>query len=62
MSFDELDTDPKDGVLTINEIKEGMTRIGVTLTDDEWALFLKAIDANSDGVLTFEEWRDILAP
>ena len=62
MSFDELDTDPKDGVLTINEIKQGMTRIGVNLTDDEWALFLKAIDANSDGVLTFEEWRDILAP
>lgn len=34
----------------------------ITLSDEEWTIFLKAIDANSDGVLDQNEWEEILAP
>ena len=34
----------------------------IELTEEEWTVFLKAIDANSDGVLDQEEWESILVP
>ena len=34
----------------------------IELTEGEWTEFLKAIDANSDGVLDPEEWENILVP
>lgn len=60
-AFEMLD-DNGDEVLTMEEIKEGMKFHRITLTDDEWAEFIKAIDGNSDGVLTMEEWMAIMAP
>jgi len=54
--------DNGDGVLTIKEIKDGMAFHKIKLTDDEWAVFLKQIDSNSDGVLTMEEWIAVMKP
>lgn len=56
-----LDED-MDEVLTIKEITNGMKHHNIVLTDEEWKEFLKAIDANSDGVLSLEEWENILVP
>jgi Ca2+-binding EF-hand superfamily protein len=48
--------DDGDGALTIKEIKDGMANCKIELKQEEWDLFYKTIDANSDGVLTCEEW------
>ena len=60
-AFDMLD-DNGDGVLTIQEIKDGMKMHKIELSDDQWDKFLSIIDANSDGVLDFDEWMAILTP
>jgi Ca2+-binding EF-hand superfamily protein len=60
-AFDLLDDDG-DGALTMTEIKDGMAKCKINLKQDEWDLFYKTIDANSDGVLTCEEWVGILEP
>ena len=39
-----------------------MAILKIRLTDEQWYKLLQAIDLNSDGVLTREEWRQILAP
>ena len=49
--------DNGDEVLTLEEIRSGMAKENITLTPDEMKTFLDAIDANSDGVLTLEEWE-----
>lgn len=54
-AFDMLD-DNGDGVLTIKEIKDGMAFHNISLTPEQWDEFLKIIDANSDGILTLDEW------
>ena len=46
----------------MTEIKDGMAKCKIELKQDEWDLFYKTIDANSDGVLTCEEWVEILEP
>lgn len=60
-AFDMLDDD-MDEALTIDEITKGMKKHKIQLTDEEWAVFLKQIDANSDGVLDLDEWVSILKP
>lgn len=60
-AFDMLD-DNGDGVLTVNEIQDGMKHHRIHLAKDEWDAFLKALDANSDGVLDLDEWVSILTP
>ena len=60
-AFDMLDDD-MDEVLTIKEITDGMKHHNIVLTDEEWKQLLAAIDANSDGVLSLEEWENILVP
>ena len=54
-SFKVLDEDD-DGVLTKNEIVDGLKFHKVQLLDTEWDLLIKEIDKNGDGVLTVEEW------
>lgn len=60
-AFDMLD-DNGDGVLTVKEIQDGMKHHRIHLSKDEWDAFLKALDANSDGVLDLDEWVSVLTP
>ena len=39
-----------------------MANAKIELKQEEWDLFYKTIDANSDGVLTCEEWIEVLEP
>jgi Ca2+-binding EF-hand superfamily protein len=32
------------------------------LSEQEWKNFIKALDENSDGVLTLDEWTSTLSP
>jgi Ca2+-binding EF-hand superfamily protein len=41
-----------DGVLTLHEIKSGLSRLHVDLEEEEWRLLVDQIDANSDGVIS----------
>jgi hypothetical protein len=60
-AYAALDFD-EDGVLTIDEIRDGLVENGVRLTAEEWQLLHQAIDENHDGVLTQEEWCRVLEP
>jgi Ca2+-binding EF-hand superfamily protein len=51
-----------DEVLTIQEIKDGMRANNIRLMDDEWQKLVDAIDADCDGVLTCDEWLNVLEP
>ena len=51
-----------DEVLTIQEIKDGLRANGIKLFDHEWQLLVNAIDKNCDGVLTVDEWINVLEP
>lgn len=51
-----------DEVLTIDEIKEGMRANNIRLMDDEWQKLVNVIDADCDGVLTCDEWVNVLEP
>jgi Ca2+-binding EF-hand superfamily protein len=48
--------DNGDGILTIKEIKDRMKFHKIILQDDEWNEFLKALDKNSDGCISLDEW------
>ena len=51
-----------DEVLTKKEIQDGLKDYNINLTPDELATLIKAIDKNTDGVVTQEEWEGILNP
>ena len=57
-----MDIEDEDDILTLSEIKTGMRRLKITLLDSEWKILMDAIDANGDGVITIEEWQEILQP
>ena len=59
--FDELDDDGDD-ILTKDEIKTGLEKNGIKLSDSEWDQLVKVMDSNADGVLTIEEWEECLQP
>lgn len=59
--FNQLDSD-NDKVLTLAEIRDGLPRIQVKLTDEDKKLMIKALDSNSDGVVSLEEFTTILNP
>ena len=54
--------DDEDEVLTLEEIKEGVKCLKIDLLDTEKKLLFDNIDKNADGVLTLEEWVDVLQP
>ena len=54
--------DDEDEVLTLEEIKEGVKCLKIDLLDTERKLLFDNIDKNSDGVLTLEEWVEVLQP
>ena len=58
IAFDE----DEDEVLTLEEIREGVSCLRIELLETEKELLFKEIDANSDGVLTLEEWNAVLQP
>lgn len=49
-------------VLTRDEIKTGFDYHKIHLTEDEWTQFMNELDENGDGVISYEEWCDILSP
>lgn len=61
-AFTMMDIEDEDDILTLSEIKTGMRRLKITLLDSEWKILMDAIDANGDGVITIEEWQEILQP
>lgn len=60
-AFKAFDED-EDEVLTIQEIKDGLKFYKVPLLDTEWKMLIDQMDANADGVLTMEEWQNVLEP
>lgn len=58
IAFDE----DEDEVLTLEEIREGVSCLRIELLETEKELLFKEIDKNSDGVLTLEEWNSVLQP
>lgn len=62
-AFMMLDADD-DGSLTIKEIKDGfaLQKMDRVLNDEEWKIFYDMVDANADGVLTEDEWIELLEP
>lgn len=46
----------------MKEIEDGFKLYNINLTKEEWQQFHAAIDENADGVLTLEEWRNVLEP
>lgn len=62
-AFMLLDADG-DGSLTIKEIQDGfaLQKMERVLSEEEWKTFYDMIDANADGVLTEDEWIEILEP
>ena len=49
-------------MLTVEEIKEGVRCLKIELLDTEKKLLFDNIDKNLDGVLTLEEWVEVLQP
>lgn len=49
-------------MLTIKEIRQGFRDQEVKALDTEIDALVKAIDADSNGVVTLKEWVDILKP
>jgi len=51
-----------DEVLTKKEIIDGLKLNKIVLNDTEWDEFIKVIDGNHDGVLSYDEWIEIMSP
>lgn len=59
--FNDIDMDG-DKILTITEIRNGLAGIQIKLSEDDRKLLLESLDANSDGVVSEEEFFKILDP
>ena len=53
--FDEIDTD-KSGTLTVTELGELASRLGVEMTQEQLKRQTEVLDTNNDGVLSFDEF------
>lgn len=60
MAFQNLDQDGN-GVLTIAELSIAFSNMGLDATHEEIVEFLKSIDPNNDGLVSFDEYLEILA-
>jgi hypothetical protein len=54
--------DDGDEVLTLKEIKDGFSGQKLDLTEAEIDELIVAIDKDTDGVLTLEEWEEVMQP
>ena len=59
--FNLIDCD-EDKILTINEIRQGLAGLCIKLDDEDKELVLRALDLNSDGVVSEQEFYKILDP
>jgi solute carrier family 25 phosphate transporter 23/24/25/41 len=57
--FVELDVDG-DMRLRKEEVREACKRAGVEVQDGTLEEFIRAVDKNNDGAISFDEWRDFL--
>ncbi|ORY83515.1 mitochondrial carrier domain-containing protein [Leucosporidium creatinivorum] len=57
--FVELDVDG-DMRLRKEEVREACRRAGVEVKDSMLEEFIRAVDKNNDGAISFDEWRDFL--
>lgn len=57
--FVELDVDG-DMRLRKEEVREACRRAGVQVKDSMLEEFIRAVDQNNDGAISFDEWRDFL--
>lgn len=57
--FVELDVDG-DMRLRKVEVREACRRAGVEVKDAVLDDFIRAVDQNNDGAISFDEWRDFL--
>ncbi|GAQ89807.1 calcium-binding mitochondrial carrier protein [Klebsormidium nitens] len=55
--FREVDVE-RDGKLFLWEIKAALQKAGVTISPGEVNNFMRQVDANHDGSISFAEWRD----
>lgn len=56
ITFQTLDFD-NNGTLTMQELKRAFEFGGNQKTDKFWENFMKEVDINKDGVISFEEFR-----
>ncbi|KNC48807.1 solute carrier family protein [Thecamonas trahens ATCC 50062] len=57
--FDQLDTDDS-GALDVAELRRGLESLGLKASDADISALLERMDANHDGRITFDEFRDFL--
>jgi len=54
--FQKIDRD-QSGHLDKNELQSAFTRAGLAVPTDKLDRFFQDVDANQDGVISFDEWR-----
>ncbi|KNC85782.1 hypothetical protein SARC_02045 [Sphaeroforma arctica JP610] len=57
--FDEIDT-CSNGKLTVPELRDALLRAGVQISSSDLNVFVKKIDKDQNGIITYDEWRDFL--
>ncbi|MCO5597001.1 hypothetical protein L7F22_051073 [Adiantum nelumboides] len=57
--FREIDV-KHNGCIHPEELRAALQQAGIALSDEELAHFVERIDKDSNGIITFEEWRDFL--
>lgn len=57
--FDSIDRN-KNGVLDRQELKDAFARAGITVSSVTLDGFLRRMDLNNDGVISYAEWRNFL--
>lgn len=57
--FNALDAD-KDGSLSRGELREGLTSLGIFLSDDDFNVLMKGVDNSSDGRVQYSEFADAM--
>eukprot|EP01134_Creolimax_fragrantissima_P004970 CFRG4970T1 len=57
--FDEIDT-CSNGKLTVPELRDALLRAGVQISRSDLQVFVKKIDKDQNGIITYDEWRDFL--
>ena len=58
MLFDSIDRNG-DGLLVKSELQFACRQAGMLVSNRKVDDFFAAVDANHDGVVTFEEWRHV---
>ncbi|XP_028780251.1 calcium-binding mitochondrial carrier protein SCaMC-1-like [Neltuma alba] len=57
--FQAIDVE-HDGCIMPQELCKALVKAGIQIDEEEVALFMEHVDKDSDGVITFEKWRDFL--